>query len=163
MIKGRNLMVGIKEQDGMHTIAMATSCTLEMSTELSDATTKDDNDNGVNQEVTSKAWNMKTENMIPVDENNTYSRKELLKRLKAGTEVYVNFSIYNATGKETGDGHDWGKVSGVTSDTIFRGWSLIESVDINASNKEKATLSASFKGNARPEIVAQPANAASEE
>ncbi len=151
MIDGKLLMIAVEAAGTFETIAMAKSCTLDMSTTLSDAKTKDDDERGMAQEITGKAWSMKTENLIPVKKEGVPMHPDvLMERLKNGTKCNVQFRFYSgAKHRQTDDTHTW---SNTANTVLFRGTAMVESIDLNGANKENATFSASFKGVGAPEI-----------
>ncbi len=154
MIDGKLLMIAVEVNGTYETIAMAKSCSLDMSTSLSDVKTKDDNELAVDQEVTGMSWSMKTENLIPASKNGIKLHPDtLLNLLCAGTRCNVQFRYYTgAAGRATGSDHSWGSTANTV---LFRGTAIIESISLNGTNKENATFSASFKGAGAPEVLQQ--------
>ena len=66
IIEGKLLMIDVEYDGAQHTIAMAKSCRLSLSSNTSSLLTKDDNENFDSEEVTGQSWSLETENLIPV-------------------------------------------------------------------------------------------------
>lgn len=146
-------MVDVMGTDGkFHTIAMAKNCSMDLGTSFSDAQTKDDNERFNKKEVTGKNWSLSTENLVPV-EKKAMAYDTLLGLMLARKIVELRFVLYSgASGKETGDVHDWLNAGGVPEE-MMSGNALITKLSENGSNKEDATMSATFTGKGRPAVA----------
>lgn len=122
LVKGNDLEVYV----GTTLVGKATSATLNVNTNLLDASTKEST-GWMEQVAGQKSWDISVEALV--DFSLTYGVSELYSAMIAGTEVSVVFGV--GTG---------------ASDEKFEGQALISSVSINAGNEELATVSASFNG-----------------
>lgn len=146
-------MVDVKGADGKyHTIAMAKNCGMDLGTSFSDSQTKDDNENFNKKEVTGKNWSLSTENLVPV-EKKAMAYDTLLGLMLARQIVELRFVLYSgAADKETGDAHDW-LTTGGAPEVLMSGQAVITKLSENGSNKEDATMSATFTGKGRPDVA----------
>lgn len=120
-IKGNDLEVYI----GGVLVGKATSATLNINSNLLDASTKD-SAGWLKQCAGQKSWDVSSEMLV--DFSLTYGVSELYTAFVAGTEVTLLF------------GEGTGAVA------KFEGTALVSSISINAANEELATVSASFNG-----------------
>lgn len=143
-IKGKSIMVTVNG----NTIALSTSCSLQTTTQTSDARTKDDAV-GPHNEVEYIDWTVSSESMVGKNEEVTaqqvYDALLALQLAGAEVEVYVEL-MSNASGKvPTGD---WtADTTSKNGFTPYGGKALIDSLNLSAPNEGNATLSASFKAN----------------
>lgn len=128
------------------TIALSTSCSLNVTTQFEDARTKDDAEGPVS-EPTWVDWSGNSENMVGVDETQpiqlTYS--ELLDLQLSQTPVELSLDLITDYKGSVPEG-DWQPenktVYGFAS---YGGRAYIESVNLNAPAEGKATISVAFK------------------
>lgn len=120
-IKGNDLEVYI----GGTLVGKATSATLNINSNLLDASTKE-SAGWLDQIAGQKSWDVSSEMLV--DFSLSYGVSELYTAFVAGTEVVLVF------GEGTG------------SVAKFEGNALVSSISINAANEELATVSASFNG-----------------
>lgn len=128
------------------TIALSTSCSLNVTTQFEDARTKDDAE-GPASEPTWVDWSANSENMVGVDEKQpvqlTYS--ELLDLQLSQTPVELSVDLVSDFSGAVPEG-DWqpdeATIYGFAS---YGGKAYIESVNLNAPNEGKATISVAFK------------------
>lgn len=129
-----------------HTIALATSCSLNVTTQFEDARTKDDAE-GPQNEPTWVDWSANSENMVGVDEKEpvqlTYSKLLELQLSKTAVELSVDL-VTNPDGAVP-EG-DWEPdTSTVYGFAAYGGKAYIESVNLNAPSDGKSTISVAFK------------------
>ena len=120
-IKGNDLEVYI----GGTLVGKATSATLNINSNLLDASTKE-SAGWIAQCAGQKSWDVSSEMLV--DFSLSYGVSELYTAFVAGTEVTLIF------------GEGTGAVA------KFEGSALVSSISINAANEELATVSASFNG-----------------
>lgn len=120
-IKGNDLEVYI----GGTLVGKATSATLNINSNLLDASTKE-SAGWMDQIAGQKSWDVSSEMLV--DFSLSYGVSELYTAFVAGTEVVLVF------------GEGTGAVA------KFEGNALVSSISINAANEELATVSASFNG-----------------
>ena len=131
-----------------HTIALATSCSLQTTAQMSDSKTKDD-PVGPHNDVEYVDWTINSENILGANEGiDTQEVYDTLMEFHlSGTEVDVSVELMaNAT--EAVPAGDWTPEK--TQNKAFSpygGKALIESVQLNAPVEGKATVSVSFKAN----------------
>lgn len=120
ILKGQRVKLKIDEQE----IAKSTNCTMSLTVNTTDASSKDDADAMFdNQEATHYTWNVSNESFVTKVEG----LKTLLSKLKSGETVSVEV-------------YDPGLV------TAQVGQALITGVSINAPAGEEATVSVSLQG-----------------
>ena len=130
---------------GGKTIALATSCSLSTTTQITDSRTKDDA-TGPAGEFDYVDWTMSSENIVGANEKVTAEVvcSELLDLQLAGTKVEVSMElIANAGGAIPDNG--WTSETGNKAFVPYKGLALIESANVNAPNEGNATVSVSFK------------------
>ena len=128
------------------TIALATSCSLTTTTQVTDERTKDDA-TGPTGEFDFVDWSMSSENIVGANDGVTAEMvcAELLDLQLAGTKVEVELTlVLNSTNSipqsgwtaETGDSKVF---------KPYKGMALIESATVNAPAQGNATVSVTFK------------------
>ena len=133
-IKGQNLRVFI----GSQCVAAATSCSVTLNNNLEDASTKDSPTGCDEYEVVGKSLSVTVESLVTNSDTLTPAGEtsmDLLTAWSAGTAVTLKFAMTNGTNNR-------GDVTGFSISSS----AYIESLTLNAPNKQNATLSASFKG-----------------
>ena len=140
--KGKALMLRV----GGKTIALATSCSLNTTTQVTDNRTKDDA-NGPAGEFDFVDWNASSENVLGANEDVTAEMvyDELLTAQLAGTKLEISMSlVLNPNGAIPTGG--WQEDS--TNNKVIKpygGLALVESINLNAPVDGVATVSVSFK------------------
>lgn len=140
--KGKALMLRV----GGKTIALATSCSVNTTTQVTDNRTKDDA-NGPAGEFDFVDWNASSENVLGANENVTAEMvyDELLTAQLAGTKLEISMSlVLNPNGAIPTEG--WQKDS--TNNKVIKpygGLALVESINLNAPVDGVATVSVNFK------------------
>lgn len=131
---------------GGKTIALATSCSVTTTTQVTDNRTKDDA-NGPAGEFDFVDWNASSENVLGANENVTAEMvyDELLTAQLAGTKLEISMSlVLNPNGAIPTEG--WQKDS--TNNKVIKpygGLALVESINLNAPVDGVATVSVNFK------------------
>lgn len=131
---------------GGKTIALATSCSVNTTTQVTDNRTKDDA-NGPAGEFDFVDWNASSENVLGANENVTAEMvyDELLTAQLAGTKLEISMSlVLNPNGAIPTEG--WQKDS--TNNKVIKpygGLALVESINLNAPVDGVATVSVNFK------------------
>ena len=118
---------------GSEVIAHATSCSLSVSADLPDATTKQSE--GWAEEIAGlRSWSLTTDGLATVEPTGTnYVVGDLFSALNGRTKVTVKFTTVNGS-------------TPITGDLYWTGDAFLESLDITADMESPVTYSASFTG-----------------
>lgn len=129
IVNGTSLVVLV----GTEVVAHATSCTLSVSTDLPDATTKQSG--GWAQEIAGlRSWTLTTDGLATVEPTGTdFVVGDIFSALNGRTSVTVKFTTVNGS-------------TPIVGDLIWSGSAFVESLDITADMESPATYSASFTG-----------------
>jgi predicted secreted protein len=140
IFNGTNLVVLV----GSEVIAHSTSCSLSVSADLPDATTK--SSGGWAEEIAGlRSWSLTTDGLATVEPTGTsYVVGDIFSALNGRTAVTVKFTT--ATGSTL-----------VVGDLAWSGLAFVESLDITADMESPVTYSASFTGTG---VLTQAANPA---
>lgn len=141
-IKGKALQLRVNNQ----TIALATSCSLNTTTQVVDSKTKDDA-SGPAGEFDYVDWSASSDNVVGYNEDVTAELvyDSLMALQLEGTAVDLALDLVtNASGAIPAEG--WASDSaGNKAFSSYGGKALIESVNLNAPVDGNATVSVSFK------------------
>lgn len=145
ILKGAEVMLFA---DGA-TIALATSCSLEVTTQTQDVRTKD-SAYGPDKEFDFCEWSLSSESLVGENEDvgDQYFAKDLLGMQLAGTPVDVVIGRVSRTSASI-PAEGWGDPLAVSSDVVlgaYRGKALIMSSSVNAPTDGKATFSVKLDG-----------------
>lgn len=137
-IKGQNLRLLV----GGKYIAAATSCTLHVSMNLEDSSTKDSTGDWQEQEITGKSWDISTDALYTVPDSgetdtNGASAEDVLDLVLAAGEVEIEFQ------RTSGDKN---RVP-VTGAKIYTGKALANDISIKADNRQNGTYTLQAQGN----------------
>ena len=140
---------------GGKTIALSTSCSLNVTSQFDETKTKDD-PVGPGGEFKYADWNVSSENLVGCDTDiQTQAVASLLLEAQlSGTLLDVEFRMMTGTNGSVPTG-DW-QPEGVISTLIVpnvRGKAMVESYTENAPVEGKATLSVSLKGMSTLEFI----------
>lgn len=131
---------------GGKTIALATSCSLNTTTQISDSRTKDDA-NGPSGEFESVDWTASSDNIVGANDNvsNEVVYAQLLEMQLNGTIVELSMDlVLNAAGAIPTEG--WAKETATNKAFVpYGGRALIESLNLSAPQEGNATVSINFK------------------
>lgn len=118
---------------GTEVIAHATSCSLSVSADLPDATTKQSG--GWAEEIGGlRSWSITTDGLATVEPTGTsYVVGDIFSALNGRTAVTVKFTTANGN-------------TVVAGDLVWSGSAFVESLDITADMESPVTYSASFTG-----------------
>ena len=134
IIKGQNLRVMV----GGKCIAMATSCTFHIATQLEDSSTKDSEGDWQEQEVTGLSWDAQTESLVTLEDNGTNGElpQDLLSIMINKTKVHLVFDQTAGTNNR------------VAQNSVIKksGWAWLNDLSIQAANRQNSTISAQFTG-----------------
>lgn len=128
---------------GTEVVAHATSCTLSVSADLPDATTKQSG--GWAEEIAGlRSWSITTDGLATVEPTGTnFVVGDLFSALNGRTSVTVKFTTANGS-------------TPIVGDLIWSGSAFVESLDITADMESPVTYSASFTGTG---VLTQATNA----
>lgn len=138
-IKGQNLRVMVGTASGDEKcIAMATSCTFHIATQLENSSTKDSEGDWQEQEVVGLSWDAQTESLVTLEDNGTNGElpQDLLSIMINKTKVHLVFDQTAGTNNR------------VAQNSVIKmsGWAWLNDVSIQAANRQNATVSAQFTG-----------------
>ena len=130
IFNGTNLVVLV----GSEVVAHSTSCSLSVSVDLPDSTTK--SSQGWAEQIGGlKSWSLTTDGLATVDPTGaTYIVGDIFTALAARTAVTVKFTTVS-TGSTV-----------IAGDLVWSGLAFIESLDVTADMESPATYSVSFTG-----------------
>jgi predicted secreted protein len=129
ILNGTNLVVLV----GTEVIAHSTSCSLTVSADLPDATTKSSG-GWANQIAGLRSWSLTTDGLATVEPTGTsYVVGDIFSALNGRTTVTVKFTT--ATGSTP-----------IVGDLVWSGSAFVESLDMTADMESPATYSVSFTG-----------------
>lgn len=133
-IKGQNLRVMV----GGKCIAMATSCTFHIATQLEDSSTKDSEGDWQEQDVVGLSWDAQTESLVTLDDNGSNGElpQDLLSLMINKTKVTLTFDQTAGTNNRVGQ-------NSVIKKT---GDAYITDMSVQAANRQNSTLSVQFTG-----------------
>ena len=96
-IKGQNLRVMV----GGKCIAMATSCTIHVSAQTEDSSTKDDANDWANNEVVGLSWDASTDSLVTLTDNGSNGElpTDLLSLIINKTKVTLTFDTTTLEGE----------------------------------------------------------------
>ena len=134
-IKGQNLRIFLAPEDEGDTlvVAAAQTCTAHIGVQFAEDTTKDTDDDWINQEPVGLNWDVQTEALVVDDEDNNALN---LERLVVGQIYAVQFLRTQG----------WQNRQGVQSDINLIGYAVLSDLQINSNDKEIATATAQFTG-----------------
>lgn len=139
IIKGQNLRVMVGTSNGSEKcIAMATSCTFHIATQLESSSTKDSEGDWAEQEVVGLSWDAQTESLVTLEDNGVNGElpQDLLSIMINKTKVHLVFDQTSGANNRVG-----------TNSVIkMSGWAWLNDVSIQAANRQNATVSAQFTG-----------------
>ena len=133
-IKGQNLRVMV----GGKCIAMATSCTFHIATQLEDSSTKDSEGDWQEQDVVGLSWDAQTESLVTLEDNGTNGElpQDILSLMINKTKVHLVFDQTAGTNNRVGQ-------NSVIKKT---GQAYITDMSVQAANRHNSTLSVQFTG-----------------
>lgn len=138
-IKGQNLRVMIgTASGGEKCIAMATSATFHISTQLESSSTKDSIGDWEEQEVVGLSWDAQTDSLVTLEDNGTNGElpQDLLSLMINKTKVHLVFDQTAGTNNRVAQ-----------NSAIKRsGWAWINDISISAANKQNSQLTVQFSG-----------------
>lgn len=124
IIKGQNLRITI----GGSCVAFATSCTVHVSKQLEETSTKDSTGSWTEQEVVGKSWD------ISVDALYGVSSTPLTQILGSDSTVAIQFANTSGTNNQ------------VIGDVVVSGTAIINDLSVNATNKQNVSYTLQAQG-----------------
>lgn len=132
-IKGQNLRIKL----GGKYIAMATSCTVHVSGNLEDSSTKDSTGDWQEQELTGLSWDISCDALYSVDTDTTGANGEdALDMILAKQAVEVEFE--RTAGEKNRVAQSGGKV--------YKGNAIVNDISIQAQNRQNTTYTIQAQG-----------------
>lgn len=135
-IKGQNLRIFLHEPGSLERpacIAAATSCTAHIALQVQEDTTKDSENDWIENEPVGVNWEVDVEALVVNDDEGGYTVDQLI----VGNEYDVNFSRTLGTMNRTA----------TNSSVNMRGNAILSDLTINAQAGNIATYTAKFTGN----------------
>lgn len=140
VIKGQNLRLMI----GGYFVGYATSCTVHVSADMEESSTKDSPSDFQEQEIVGLSWDISTDALYTVSADKGTGAEagrngeNFLDAMLKKTKVTVAF-----LGTNDGTGHmNRGKIAG----TVFGGYAYITDFSINATNRQNSTYTMQLTG-----------------
>ena len=143
-INGKSVMMRVNGK----TIALATSCSMSTTTQITESKTKDDA-KGPAGDFDFVDWNMSSENMVGNNEGVTGQMlyDELIALQIAGTKVEVSMDLMsNSNGSVPSTDWQPDTTAAKNGYTPYGGMAWIESITLNNPVDGKSTVSVNFKG-----------------
>lgn len=130
--KGQNLRLFINNK----CIAVAKSCTMHISADLEDVSSKDSTGDWKEQECTGKSWDGSAEALMKVPETDTSANNVGDLVALIGTKVAIQYTSTTGTmNREL-----------VSGKFAYYGEAIVNDISINAGNKANVTYSIQFTG-----------------
>lgn len=142
-LKGQNLRILARAFDGSSwaCIGMATNCTITLTNNTEDASTKDDVGLSSKPEVVSKAWS------VQVDSMNVLNAAEMLNTIKFMYKVDIMWDEVNTSNNQS-------PISGSGSTTYARrGQAYLSDLTISFNDRENAAKNLQFVGASPLEVI----------
>ena len=138
-IKGQNLRVMVgTASGGEKCIAMATSATFHIATQLESSSTKDSVGDWEEQEVMGLSWDAQTESLVTLEDNGTNGElpQDLVSLMINKTKVHLVFDQTSGTNNR------------VAQNSVIKmsGWAWLNDLSIEAVNRQNSTFRAQFSG-----------------
>ena len=126
VIKGQNLRIKL----GQKYVAFATSCTVHVSAQLEESSTKDSTNGFQKQEITGMNWDISVDALYSVDDDATgVNGVDALDLILAQEKITVEFT--QAAGEKN-------RVPG-TGAIVYTGDAWVNDVSVNAPNRQNTT------------------------
>lgn len=119
------------EEDTGKVIAKATECTINLTTNLTDITTKDNPNLSSAQAVASKRWNVSVNSLSVLDAN------AMLTSIKNGTPFLLLWDETSTTDNQSWDGANFGRY----------GYAFINDLTLTFNDREISSKGVQFQGN----------------
>lgn len=134
-IKGQNLRIMV----GGKCIAMATSCTFHIATQMEDSSTKDSTGDWQEKEVMSLSWDAQTESLVVLTDNGSNGEipADLLSLMINKTPVTVTFDQTSGANNRVAQ----------NSPIKKSGQAWISDINLTAANRQNSTCSVTLTGN----------------
>lgn len=133
VIKGQNLRIKL----GTKYVAFATSCTVHVSAQLEESSTKDSTNGWQKQEITGMNWDISVDALYSVDTDTTgVNGVDALDLILAQQQIDVEFT--QAEGEKN-------RVPG-TGDIKYSGKAWVNDVSVNAPNRQNTTYTLQATG-----------------
>ena len=133
-LKGQNARICVQNADGkMECIALATSCTVNLTANTDDVTTKDDVGMSSKPEVTSKGWQMSVETLKSADVG------RLMADMKAGYKFFIVFEQTSTDDNQSLEETD-------SKFTYLHGQAYLTDMTVNFNDRENTAKSLQFSG-----------------
>ena len=149
IIKGKKLMLFVKESDTYKAIAFATNHTFSTSASTINVSHKDLADLAEgqakwdDQDIDTFSWSITSEHLY-ANEGAGYTAKDIFALYANGTVLDVKFGLADAS--TTGAPAETGWVPSTTESQMLSGKAVITSYDINASVDDNASFSITLTG-----------------
>jgi predicted secreted protein len=133
VIKGQNLRIKL----GTKYVAFATSCTVHVSAQLEESSTKDSTNGWQQQEITGMKWDISVDALYSVDTDATgVNGSEALDLILAQQKIAVEFT--QAAGEKN-------RVPGQGA-IVYSGNAWVNDVSVNAPNRQNTTYTLQAAG-----------------
>ncbi|MBQ6984593.1 MAG: phage major tail protein, TP901-1 family [Paludibacteraceae bacterium] len=133
-IKGQNIRLFVEDDQGVERcLCASTTCTLHISADLEESTTKDSTGDWKEQEATSKSWDVSADMNFVLDATETALLGVDIAKM-VGKKVKIRTKITE------------GAKNRVASAGLYEGYAIINDWNLQAPNKQNATVSMQAQG-----------------
>ena len=133
VIKGQNLRLKI----GSKFVAFSTSCTVHVSANLEEASTKDSTNNFQEQEITGLSWDLSTDALYSVElDTAAINGTDALDLILAQQKVAVEFTQTTGTKNR----------QAVSNPIVYSGYAWVNDISVNAANRQNASYTLQLQG-----------------
>lgn len=133
-IKGQNIRLFIEDEQGVERcLCASTSCTIHISADLEESTTKDSTGDWKEQEVTGKAWDVSADMNFVLDATETALLGVDIAKM-VGRKVKIRTKITE------------GAKNRVAAAGLYEGYAIVNDWNLQAPNKQNATVSMQAQG-----------------
>lgn len=134
-IKGQNFRVFIGSGDSAAAVPEATNCSIQISGNMEDNSTKDTESDYTSEQMTSKSWQAQVDSY----DADVATLKTLLSRFNAGAAVGVGFDQTETTASTQNR-------TAANADFARSGMALLTDLSIQANNRATITVSTTYTG-----------------
>lgn len=133
-VKGQNIRLFIEDDQGVERcLCASTSCTVHISADLEDTSTKDSTGDWKEQEVTAKGWDVSAEMNFVLDATETALLGVDIAKM-VGQKVKIKTKLTE------------GAKNRVAVSGLYEGYAIINDWNLNAPNKQNSTVSVQATG-----------------
>ena len=142
-IKGQNIRLFIEDEQGVERcLCASTSCTLHITANLEESTTKDSTGDWTEQEATSKSWDVSADMNFVLDATETALLGVDIAKM-VGKKVKIRTKLTEGTKNR------------VAAAGLYEGYAIINDWNLQAPNKQNSTVSMQAQGTGELSITSE--------